>query len=53
MRAVLILLGALLLATRAAAQQGSLQVSASAQAITAESPRLNFTPAASMARCGI
>ena len=41
MPAVLFLLVALVLAAPAAAQQGSLQVSASAQAVTAESSRLN------------
>ena len=37
----LILVVALLLAAPVAAQQGSLQVSASAQAVTADTPRLN------------
>ena len=41
MRVVLILLVALLLATPAAAQQGSLQVSASAQAVTGETARFH------------
>ena len=41
MPVVLILVVALLLTTPAAAQQGSLQVNASAQAVSGETPRLN------------
>ena len=41
MPVVLIVVVALLLTTPAAAQQGSLQVNASAQAVTGETPRLN------------